>query len=83
MPRSLSTARIVYDIAAPGQSIGPPREMHALGGFPFGSEGENSDTRPLPPGTARVETLFVSFGVGILLLLLLSAIVILIRSRRR
>ncbi|MBL0407402.1 hypothetical protein JKG68_26135 [Microvirga aerilata] len=41
------------------------------------------DTAPLPPGTARVESLFVTVGSAIFLALLAGAVVILIRKHQR
>jgi hypothetical protein len=47
-----------------------------------GAEGENTDTSPLPPGTERAENLLEVVGIGILVILLLSAVLIMIRARR-
>jgi hypothetical protein len=46
-----------------------------------GPEGE-TETGALPPGTERAEHLIEAVGIGILIILLLSAVVIMIRARR-
>ena len=55
-------------------TAGPLLSLTAIG------EGE---TGPSPPGTARVESLFVTVGIAIFLALLVGAIVILIRKHQR
>jgi hypothetical protein len=63
--------------------LGSPLVVRAASSSPVGPDGESTGTRPLPPGTERVENLFVSVGIGIMILLLVSAIVIMVRMARR
>jgi hypothetical protein len=44
--------------------------------------GGSSDTRPLPPGTERAEGAFEIFGLTVLGLILVFAVVLLVRGRR-
>jgi hypothetical protein len=55
-------------------AVGPPLSLTSVG---------EGDTAPLPPGTARVESLFVMVGAAIFLALLVGAIVILVRKHQR
>ena len=79
MPPSLAVSRVLSD--SPILSWEVPGLSAQTTGAPL--SGDDQGTRPPPPGEARTESLFAYVGMGLSLLIVIAAVWILIRRRRR